>query len=507
MDRLEKGAAVSHGAYGRGTVTAVRHSGYEVLVSFGRYSLWLPVRELEPMAGGLRLVDDPGRPEAEKQTDTGKKSADQIIRMLTNGSKDNRDPVKAAGTQRARKSEQPAPRYSPCRENRPFDQAVALESFRLGVVPQTDILEWTVGRDDEVARIGSFLRDDAEGAIVIEGAYGAGKTHLLAYLAHEAVGLGYAVATAGFDPSEAAAAFPKKAWRRLARGFSAPVVGGRVDLRGFLDAVVKTPDWKDVLGGHWLLGPFLNRLALGRVNELDWEWLEGRGLGRAALPTLHDFTTCANLYCSLLSGLGRAAELIGLNGLAVLLDEAEVARNVLYKYQFLRGLNFFRGLVMTANDEHVLLEEDVRREDNVTRGTVSGLVYSGHNQARYSAQIPSFLKVAFALTPGSLQQEFRRYRESIQTVTVDVLSKGDLRVLFNRICDRFESVYGVGLSAWKRESAFRLLASTGRVSSTREFIKGAVEMLDSIRFFPDSNVGEVLRSTGHGHMNKETADG
>jgi len=492
MPRYSKGSAVAHSGYGRGTVTALRHNGYEVRVSFGRYSLWIPVRELESAPGGLRLVKSPSGPREPKHS--GKPSLNQIIRMLTPGAQDE------DGTPEPR-VEKPSdvslePRHTPCASGRPLEHALALEAFRLGIVPAAHVTDWTVGRDEEVAWIGRFLRDDAEGAVVIEGAYGAGKTHLLNCLAREAEGLGYAVACAGFDPSEAAAAFPKKAWRRLCRGFRAPLVGGTVDFRGFLEAVCHTPGWRDVLGRHWLLAPFLERLEADRVLERDWAFIEAREPGRARLPTLHDFTTCANLYCSLLSGLGQAAELVGLNGLAVLLDEAEVASSVLYRYQFLRGLNFYRGLVLTANDEHVLLEEDVLREEGVSVGADTGLIYSGHNPVRYTSGIPSFLKVAFALTPGSLQVEFRRYRESICTMKVDVLSEDQLRELFQRICDRFQTVYGVGLRPAGRDRLFRFLSRSPGASSTRGFIKAAVEILDSIRFYPGEKVEEVLLGTG-----------
>ncbi|NOZ01861.1 MAG: hypothetical protein GXP54_08240, partial [Deltaproteobacteria bacterium] len=351
MSRFEKGAAVAHAAYGRGTVTAKRHNGFEVRVAFCRYSLWIPVGELETAPGGLRLVK--GGAAGPTKADRSGPSLDQIIRMLTNDPRPEKsvpersEPEDTEPRAKSRSSGgTPQPRYVPCVPDRPIQHAIALESFRLGIVPAASVAEWTIGRETEVELITGFLKDDAEGAIVIEGAYGAGKTHLLARLAGEAEGLGFAVASAGFDPSEATAAFPKKAYRRLARGFRATLDGTKVDFRGFLKAVAARSDWRDVLGDHWALGPFLERLAAGRVNEMDWTWIEARGQGRAALPTLHDFTTCANLYCSLLSGLGRAAEMLGLNGLAVLLDEAEVASNVYYSYQFHRGLNFFRGLVM-----------------------------------------------------------------------------------------------------------------------------------------------------------------
>lgn len=491
MPMFEKGAAVSHGAYGRGTVMAVRHNGYEVRVSFGRYSLWIPIRELEDAPGGLRLVES-ARPTSPRREEPSLRqpSLDQLIRMLTMGPEEGAPPTtRSAKKDQGTKAE---PRHSPCVSGRSLEHATALESFRLGIVPERHVAEWTIGRETELDHIGRFLRDDSEGAVVIEGPYGAGKTHLLTHLAREAEGLGFATALAGFDPSEVAAAFPKKTYRRLVRGFSATLVGGRVGFRGFIKAVAGADGWKDLLGEHWVLGPFLRRVAANSADERDWAWIEGNGLGRSSLPTLHDFTTCANLYCNLLSGLGKAAELLGLNGLAILLDEAEVAGNVFYWYQYGRGLNFYRGLVMTANDEHELLEEEVVREDGVSAGSLSRLIYSGHNAVPYSVGIPSFLKVAFALTPGSLQREFRGYRQSMQTIRVEPLSPDQLWTLFGRICDRFQSVFGVHLGPRSRERMFRILSGSDIAFSTRVFIKAAVEMLDSIRFYPGERVEQVL---------------
>ena len=493
MERFSKGTGVRHAAYGRGTVTASRLNGSEVRVSFGAYSLWVPGRELAVTGAGLRLVGGdgvPARPAAPER-----RPLDAILRLLegrTASDVGRRTSDVEDSSRATRDARRPTPQFRANREGHPVEDAAVLESFRLGIVPVAQVAQWTVGRDDEVRRIRAFLRDGAEGAILVEGAYGAGKSHLLRYLEQDAEGLGYAVATAGFDPSEATTAFPKKAWRRIVGGFKATVEGVPLDFRGFLRAVVGRDAWREVLGDNRLLGRFLARLAGGHVEEEDWDWVEGRTSGEGAYPTLHGYSTCANMYCNLISAMGRAAvEVLGLEGLVVLLDEAEVARNVMYRYQAQRGMNFFRGLVLTANDDPVLVEEGLTRNEVVV-GDTSGLIYSGHNPTRYTAGIPAHLKVAFALTPGSLQEEFRRSRESIGVIQLDVLSWEQLRDLFGRICDRFQSVTGIGLAPRDRERMFRLLSTHDRVSSTRSFIKAAIEALDYVRFYPNASVEEMI---------------
>ena len=59
MSTFHKGDAVTHPAYGKGTVNGSRIDGFEIRVSFGAYNLWVPARELSAASGGLRLVDAP----------------------------------------------------------------------------------------------------------------------------------------------------------------------------------------------------------------------------------------------------------------------------------------------------------------------------------------------------------------------------------------------------------------------------------------------------------------
>ena len=492
MPEISRGAHVTHPHYGSGVVKALRHRGFEVLVSFSRFQLWVPARELTVVTQGLRLVT-PVETDASKPSEPPARRSvtfEDILKLLHRSAQ--KDQVPKPSKDRSPAATLPPPTVRPLPSGGSRTDAVDIEALRLGIVPLARIGSWTVGREMEAARMRQFLLDDSEGAITIEGAYGAGKTHLLAYLAEQAARAGFAVAMAGFDPSEAAAAFPKRAYRRLVRGFLAPVEGRRLDFRGFLRTLAeKDPK---VLSDHWAFGPFLDLLRRGRVEEQDWAWIEGRNGGaRASFPTLHDHSTCANLYCSLLSALSRAgAEVLGLRGLVVLLDEAEVAKSVLYSYHFVRGLNFFRGLILTANDDPVLIEEKVVRGDFYSYGAETGLLYSGHRPVRYTTGIPSLLKVAFALTPGTLRQELKQYRDTMDFVPLDPLPPADLRRLFGLICDRFAAVYGVRLTTREREDVYRLVSQDSRVGSTREFIKGAVEALDGLRFYPAVPLAEVL---------------
>lgn len=371
------------------------------------------------------------------------------------------------------------------------DGRLLAESFRLGIVPQRLVTEWTVGREKEVSYIEKWLDMESEGIMILEGAYGSGKSHLLLYLREKALEMGYAVAYAGFDPSEASAAFPKRTYRKVVQGLKARHEGRMLDFRHFLQHAAGKPS-SGILDGHIYLGPVLRKIQQGKMRERDWEWLEARSGVRGSLGSLYDFTTTANIYCNILSGLGLAASgILGLKGFIILLDEAETTSSLFYSYQYARGLNFFKGLSMVANDDHLLLGEEVERSGGVTRGSESGLIYSGHHPVPYIFQISSFLKVVFSLTPGSLTDLFFRWRDSTPLLHLDDLKRDDLRKIFRRFVRCYCETFNFRFKGRFQESDLLHLMEPFFGSSVRTFIKGMTEVLDHLRFNPGADVAEL----------------
>lgn len=496
MNRFRKGDHVRHPVHGRGTVVGVGIGGHEVLVSFAAAQVWVPVRHLRSEGTGLRLLGEAPPDPAPRRTPT----LDAILRLLGH-EPPRRDaglpgrtkpPAPRPEARRPPRSSRPAPAWKPVREQAEASLAAAIEAFRLGIVPTAQVEQWTVGRQAEIAALDRFLANEAEGALLVEGQYGAGKSHLLTWMAHQAQEEGFVVTLAGFDPSEASAAFPKKVWRQLASRVHARRNGVSMDLRTLVEEMARASGREALLGDHWVLGPFLSRVAAGKARPEDWDWIEGREAGNGPGPTLHGYSTCANLYVNLLTALAMGfAELLHFRGLLVLLDEAEVARNVLYHYQAVRGVNFFRGLVLAANDDPDLLEEE-RDRQGLTVGRRTRLIYSGHNPVPYTAGIPARLKVVFALTPGSLQEEFQRARETIPRIPLDVLSMAELEELFHRILETYRQVYGAALPRPVAQRIFRVLATTDRIATVRTFLKAVVEMLDFLRFYPQEDVEAMV---------------
>ncbi len=371
------------------------------------------------------------------------------------------------------------------------DQRLLIESFRLGIVPEKLVTDWTVGREDEVGFIRKWLEMESEGVMVLEGAYGSGKSHLLLYLREKALDMGYAVAYAGFDPTEASAAFPKRTYRKIAGGFRARIGGRQIGFREFIDRIARD-DSDDTLEDHPYLGSVMRKLRYGMMRERDWEWLEGRSGVRGSLGSLYDYTTTANIYCNVLSGLGHAAATaLGLKGFIILLDEAETTSSLYYAYQYSRGLNFFKGLSMVANDDPILLTEEIVRSNGITRGRETGLVYSGHQPIPFIYRISSFLKVVFSLTPGSLTDLFFRWRGSTPILPLENLGPDDLEQIFRKFVRHYCRVFDFRFKGGFQESDLLDLLQPYLHAPVRTFIKGMTELLDHLRFNPGAKIEEI----------------
>ena len=207
------------------------------------------------------------------------------------------------------------------------------------------------------------------------------------------------------------------------------------------------------------------------------------------LPNLLDHTTTANIYCYMLSGLSVwLTEVLGVSGLMLLVDEAEMSRTYHHSYQWSRGVNFFNGLAWMADDDDILENEAVVRSD-CFRGAQSNLVYSGFHKWPYIYRIPSNFKVVFAFTPG-----YTRFFSHVRTenmVKLDTPSRELLLSLFDRLADAYERLYGVPANSVKRRDCARALIDAYGYSF-RMLIKGFVEVLDHGRFYPQTAPEELL---------------
>ncbi|HDD35386.1 MAG TPA: hypothetical protein ENF30_01160 [Candidatus Desulfofervidus auxilii] len=441
-----RGLRVKHPILGEGKVVDTRHQGYECLVRFvGGLTIWVKRRQLV-------FLDTP-------KTNICRETKPVFsLPSLKNLSKGGRE---------------------------------VIEAFRAGVVPANWIKSWTVGRARELAEIKSWLYDQTSGTIIIKGEYGAGKTHLLEYLYFQAKELNYAVARVSVDPFSHQLAFPKRIYRELLKSLRVPYKNKTFDFRETLVILAK----KDALFDHKIFGPFLKYLKENRVTLSMWHWIEGFDTSFRNFGVLYDHTTASNIYCYILSGLSRAlAEYFELKGLVLLFDETEVSRIYRYSYEWYRGINFIKGLILVANDEPDLIEERVVKGEEHYKGEQTGLVYSGHRRLPYIYQLPTYLKVAFAVTPDFLLEKmFTEY--NIYTIELEPLEPHYLEHFFYRFVELYHQVYGLRLTTKEKREIFSFIKDYAYIT-TRMFIKAMVECLDFKRFYPGVNLNYLAEKMG-----------
>jgi len=445
---------VTHPRFGSGTVVSTRWKGLEVLLQLSNgIKVWVRSDELI------------------SHTDT--------ISRATAGTTGPARPETQEGT-------------GPIRDQDLQSRAM-IEALRLGIVPHRYVENLTVGREREIDTFRRWLDGPRiDGAFIIEGQYGSGKTHLLEYLASLALKWNYAVAKTEFDLFEAPPHKPKRVYQRLLRSFLYPKEGKVGDFREFMRRIAEHAP--RLLKDHVILGPFVDQLN-SQENELLWDWIEG--LPAPFQPRLYDHATAANIYCCLLSGLGTAAsEALDLKGLLLLFDEAETATFASYPYQLERGIDFLVGLISVAQNDARLLREGIRLEvispvQRLYRGIETRLTYSGFNQCRYLFRNPSGLRVVFALTPTESINAMRT-KIGDRMMELEALPPGAMRELHTQVCAFYSRAYPeFRLPKEGLQATFQSVFS--RTHGLRMFIKGSVEALDLLRHYPGRPLGDVLR--------------
>lgn len=216
------------------------------------------------------------------------------------------------------------------------DARQALEALRLGVVPRHGLAAITVGRGAELARIGRVLSGEPAGMLVLEGSYGAGKSHMLELTAELARDRGYGVATASFDPVEVPPSHPLRLYRALMESLHWPDgARGLAPLFERLDAG-QAPEHRWLSAAHfaWSLDAGVHPTLPGDVMDFvtgrrrAYPGPLAKRLRRAGYTGprplgLPDYRTFGQVMAHLLSGVGAWARAAGHRGLVVVLDEAE----------------------------------------------------------------------------------------------------------------------------------------------------------------------------------------
>ncbi len=461
---LSVGSRVRHRRLGVGVVLQTRYRGYECWVEFAMVRTWVRGTDLtveQRAAPGRRVGPASGMPVSA--------APPQLRGGLL-------PPLRSLAAMKLAKVEAT------------FADRCVIEAFRLGTVPDRYVTPWTFGRDDELSHLFHWLDDQADGSMLLEGAYGSGKSHLLQALAARALEDGWVVSTSHLDAGEESAAFPKRLYRQIARGLVAPGLGGFEQLvLAAVDAAGHNP-----VADHPILGPLADRILAGTDATSDWNAALGEGDSTAVTGYLPDFTTSANVYCNLISGLGwLSAKVLGFKGLLVLVDEVETASACLYRFHFQRAQSFFRGLTLTANDDPDLLDDAPKKGATAYEGSKTGLVYAGHRRMPYLYRTPSALKVVLASTPGPMRGQYAQWRGEQTVLEIEAVRTRALQKLAEKLAAVYVSHFGVEVTF--AELAMVATRLVERFGTTRTFIKALVEILDYRRFHPGEPIDAPLR--------------
>jgi hypothetical protein len=236
-----------------------------------------------------------------------------------------------------------------------FRQAV--EAINLGVVPPDPLrlIGLTIGGERTAARIKRWL-SEAHGkglCKVFFGFYGSGKSHRLQLVKAEALRQGWVVAFLEFDPKAADPGKPHLVYGGLMNGLSFPVRadGSRTEGFGGLVREIRK-NWDKVRGGRYFRDSPWFREGMTALNHFPHDqdeeyraavsWLAGdvralgamRGLARASgqppssIPMMPQTRECSDIYVFHLVVLHEICQALGYAGLALVVDEAEHARNL-----------------------------------------------------------------------------------------------------------------------------------------------------------------------------------
>jgi len=249
---------VVHARFGNGKVLETRDGSAQVKVAFGGFSLWIASSSLTLVAKGIlpaRPVEAavPVRFSAPASSAVAEVQAASTVPSASAPASSAVAEVQAAST--VPSASAPAssavaevqaastvPSASaPAQSDSHREYRRLVEGLRMGVVPDCGLREWTVGRPKVLADVEAWLSARDRGTLLVEGAYGSGKTHLIRHTAAVALDKGFAVSQVRVDPTEENSSFPLRFYGAVMRELLIPGRKGvRLTFRDVLREAVRT---------------------------------------------------------------------------------------------------------------------------------------------------------------------------------------------------------------------------------------------------------------------------
>lgn len=357
-----------------------------------------------------------------------------------------------------------------------------IEAFRLGVVPHQDIESFTFGRAYEIdlfQKALENLKNGIGGVFLIEGEYGSGKSHLAEYLRHLSLKSEVATAYCELHIQETPPYRPKKIYHEFV--YSIRYIKDGCE-RGYRDMLRDAVNLN--ISDHCFLTPVLKRIKDMEDNDLHsevfWQWIEGestkeyaidrespyRVRGGQQIPALYDYSTAADFYNYILSGLSFIARNLGLGGLVLIIDEFEEINHIWEYHLQERGRAFLEGLVRNA-----LNDAEMRKIDG----------YMLHNQVRptpYSYR-ENFILLLLATTPGEDDWITRFIKNKI---LLRKFSIPELELIFDNLLRIYKIAYPDFTIDGKIQNNILKTVLKKYTNELRMFIKYSVEAFDQVRF-------------------------
>jgi hypothetical protein len=355
----------------------------------------------------------------------------------------------------------------------------------LGVVPHQDIEYFTFGRSGEIQTIEKGLKElknGSGGVYLIEGEYGSGKTHLLEYARHLSLKSGLVTAYCELHIPETPPYRPKKVYHELVYNLRYIRNGYEYCYRDLLREATKID-----ITDHCFLTPVLKKVKETDNHDLHsevfWQWIEGestkdyatcrlspyRVRGGQSIPALYDFSTAADFYNFILSGLSYLTNKIGLGGIVIILDEFETLQHIWGYTSYVRGSSFLEGIIRTALNDKSLKIIDNRMLHNRVRPTP------------YCYKEPHILLI-IATTPIQHYQTIENLSQYIENkIYLRKFSRGELEFIFDNLLQVYKCAYkDFDTTPESRTNIFTAAFKKNR-ENLREFIKFSVEAMDWLR--------------------------
>jgi hypothetical protein len=379
-----------------------------------------------------------------------------------------------------------------------------IEAFRLGIVPTQDVADFTFGREREINLISSALQslnNGKGGVIVVEGEYGTGKSHLLEYIRSQALKQNFAVSSVELSTEETQPARPKRIYRELIANLrflsnnqqqtpNNHIEAGFRDLMRYATKKYTSPNYLGI-GDHIFFAPILSRLSKiddhSLKSEVFWQWIEAESTKEYAIgtnvknkgfqspyrisggwriPALYDFSTAADFYCYLISGLAYLSRNLNHNGLVLLLDEVESVAFLWNSFFYERGINFLEGLIRMAQNDPML--------KTINKQMI-------HNQVRPTPYIykDAYVLLVLAMTPEP--SAIRLKNLSRNNIVLTPLADINLKACFETLVQYYTVAHPDFILP--EQTKHRILSNGIRYrdNGIRFFLKFIVESFDTLR--------------------------